>query len=38
MNFDHKFKAVKDFPVMSRFNDVISKDMQNRGVFWEEEK
>ncbi len=30
----HKSKAVKDYPVMKRFTDVISKDMLDRGVFW----
>lgn len=36
MHITHKSKAVKDFPLMRRFNEVMCKDMKDRGVFWEE--
>ena len=36
MHLSNKIKAVKDYPVMRRFVDVITNDMNARGVFWEE--
>jgi 5'-deoxynucleotidase YfbR-like HD superfamily hydrolase len=35
MNVGNKFPIVKDYPVLERFVKVISRDMLNRGVFWE---
>jgi putative hydrolase of HD superfamily len=35
MNVGNKFPVVKDYPVLERFVEVISKDMLARGVFWE---
>jgi hypothetical protein len=32
----HKLKATKEYPLMHRFNEVLSKDMKDRGVFWKE--
>lgn len=36
MHVDHKFKATEGYPLMRRFNEVLSNDMKTRGVFWEE--
>jgi 5'-deoxynucleotidase YfbR-like HD superfamily hydrolase len=35
MHVGNKFPLVQNYPVMKRFVEVISKDMQQRGVFWE---
>jgi 5'-deoxynucleotidase YfbR-like HD superfamily hydrolase len=34
LHIEHKSKAVKDFPILKQFHEVISKDMRDRGVFW----
>jgi putative hydrolases of HD superfamily len=36
MHTEHKFKAAKDYPVMMRLTEVISKDMLSRDIFWKE--
>jgi|SRR6185437_9604619 len=36
LHIKHKFKATENYPLMRRFNEVLSKDMKDRGVFWEE--
>ena len=36
LNLSNKLKPTEEFPVMRRFVEVISKDMKDRGVFWEE--
>jgi 5'-deoxynucleotidase YfbR-like HD superfamily hydrolase len=36
MNMSNKVTAAKEYPVMMRFVDVLSKDMRDRGIFWKE--
>ena len=36
LHVEHKFKATTEYPLMRRFNEVLSNDMKARGVFWEE--
>ncbi len=38
MHITNKAKASKDFPVLHRFNMVVSGDMQKRGAFWQEKE
>jgi len=35
LHVSYKFKATEEYPLMRRFNEVLSKDMKDRGVFWE---
>lgn len=35
MHVANKFPVVQNYPVMKRFVEVLSKDMRDRGVFWE---
>ncbi len=36
MHLGNKFKAAKEYPVMMRFTEVITKDMVARDIFWKE--
>jgi len=36
MHVSNKFPVVEDYPLMKRFTEVLSRDMNGRGIFWSE--